>query len=452
MPSAYSEIENLDSLKGAMRDAGVDRLFFKILSKNNNDKQQIYIATDMSRIGFLPTEKTEATRSRSSKKNPKGSAIFRTNMPLYWLNPDCNLFPAPKTKLIYYPQYPEVRVSGFLDNCECAPTELLSITRRGGEQGRVLFLGVTRDRRVVGHVVAPESALANEIKEFKDIASHGCLKEILFREYIDSRKVLISELARIHRMGWLDPVKLTQDGMVAYNKRNAIGYTLEAHLGVLPNGDAAADFLGWEVKSSTIQRHGKNFSAKISIMTGSPTGGLIREIGWRNFVLRFGYRNEEKPPGRIDFNGMHVFGVRQGKTGMTLDIEGYKNGQILDETGGIVIRNDEGEILLKWHFSKLIDHWKKKHSKVVFVPGVASRDKPKRFFFDRKVRMGIGADFKRVLESIEKGGVVYDSGLWVNPEGPTKKERGKERHQIRVIPSMISELYSKVEDVDVVGY
>lgn len=451
MALIFREFQSLGGLSEAMRDAGVVRLFFKVLVKNNNDKQQVYIATDMAKIGFLPTGETEAARSRSTKKNPKGTAIFHTDMPLAWLNHDGNLFPAPGTKLIFYPQYPEVRISGFLENCECAPTDLLSITCRGKEPGRVLFLGVTRDERVIAHVVAPEGPVADEIRKSEYPISHGVLREILFREAVDSRRLLLSELARIHRMGWVDPVKLTKDGMVPYDKRNAIGYTLEAHLGIFPNGDAAPDFHGWEVKASTVKALGRNLSTKISIMTGSPTGGLIREIGWRSFVKQYGYRNNEKPPGRIDFNGVHTFGVRQGKTGLTLDIEGYGEREILDETGGVIIRNDDGEVLLKWHFSKLIDHWKTKHSNVVFIPGVASETTPRRFHFDRKVKLGIGTDFFRVLEAIKTGGVVYDSGLWVNPEGATPKDRGKERHQIRVCPRKTSSLYRKVEDVDVLS-
>ena len=53
MSHGYNEMQSLDLLVRAMQDAGVVRLFFKTLVKNNNDKQQIYIATDMSKIGFF---------------------------------------------------------------------------------------------------------------------------------------------------------------------------------------------------------------------------------------------------------------------------------------------------------------------------------------------------------------------------------------------------------------
>jgi hypothetical protein len=254
-----------------------------------------------------------------------------------------------------------------------------------------------------------------------------------------------------YQAGWVDSVKLTSTGLEPYNKQNAIGYTLEAQLGVFPNGDAKPDFHGWEVKGSTVKAFGHKLSVRVSILTGSPTGGLIRDIGWREFVLRYGYRNDEKPPGRIDFNGCHYYGVAQEKTGLTLGIDGYQDGEITDEGGGIVISDEAGTVLLKWHFAKLIGHWKTKHSNVVFVPGL-SRTAPRRqFWYDRNVKLGVGTDFFRVLDAIKAGSVVYDSGLWVNPLGKTAKEKGHERHQIRVLPSQLGSLYRRIEDVDVLA-
>ena len=449
MTIKYSQFHTLIDLRGSMEKAGVIRLFFKTLGKNNNDKQQIYIATDMSKISFLPTGEMEAARSKSTKNNPKGKAIFRTCMPLDWLNSDGSRCTAPSTKLIFYPQYPEVRISGFLEKCELAPNELLSRAHRGKETGRILFLGVTHDGRVLAHAVAPESSIAKEIRKTSFPITHGVLKEILINEAVDSRQLLLSELARIHRMGWVDGVKLTREGMESYDKKNSIGYTLEAHLGILPNGNAKPDFHGWEVKGTTIKDFGRKMSLKVSVLTGSPTAGLIREIGWREFVMRYGYRNNEKPPGRIDFNGVHRYGIQQNKTGLILDIEGYKDRTIVDEQGGVIIADNKGKVILKWHFSKLMEHWKKKHTNAVFVPALSRAAPRRQFWFSRNVKLGTGTEFYKLLDAIKAGSVVYDSGLWVNPQGETTKQRGHERHQIRVIPSQVSSLYSTFEDVDV---
>ena len=136
---------------------------------------------------------------------------------------------------------------------------------------------------------------------------------------------------------------------------------------------------------------------------------------------------------------------------MTLGIFGYEGGKIADENGGVVITDRDGVIVLKWDFAKLMNHWKTKHSNVVFVPGLSRARPDRQFWFDRNVKLGIGTDFFRVLEAIKAGSVVYDTGLWVNPLGKTSKEKGHERHQIRVVPSQLSSLYRKVEDVDVLA-
>ena len=106
---------------------------------------------------------------------------------------------------------------------------------------------------------------------------------------------------------------------------------------------------------------------------------------------------------------------------------------------------------LKWHFAKLINHWKTKHSNVVFVPGLSRGEPCRQFLYDRNVMLGIGTDFFRVLGAITAGSVVYDTGLWVNPLGKTTKEKGHQRHQIRVLPSQLGSLYRRIEDVDVLA-
>lgn len=432
-----------------MKDQGVVRLVFKKLVKNNNDKQQIYIATDMAKVGFLPTGDVDAARSESSKLHPNGNAIFRSSMPLTWLSADGRRCSAENTKLIYYPQYPEVRISGFLEGCAMSPSDLLSRGRRGQEPGRILFLGVTEKGSVIGHAVAPENAIATEIGGEEYPAAHGVLKEVFLDARIDSRKLLIKELSRIHDAGWLESVKLTRDGMQPYDKRNGIGYTLEAHLGVMPNGDAKPDFRGWEVKGSTVSSFQSKLSVNISILTCSPTGGLIRDIGWRKFVECFGYRNPEKPKGRIDFNGAHKYGIQNAKTGMTLGIQGYKNKKIEDEDGGVIVTDSQGRILMKLHFAKFLEHWKTKHSNAAFVPGVCRLEPSRQYWFGREVKLATGTDFFRVLEAIKSGSVIYDPGCWVNPMGERAKDRGHERHQIRVVPRQLASLYRKVEDLDV---
>ena len=91
---------------------------------------------------------------------------------------------------------------------------------------------------------------------------------------------------------------------------------------------------------------------------------------------------------------------------MTLGLEGYENRKIEDEGGGVVITDRNGVVGLKWHFAKLMNHWKTKHSNVVFVPGLSRTVPGRQFWYDRSVKLGIGTDFFRVLEAIKAGRVV----------------------------------------------
>ena len=69
--------------------------------------------------------------------------------------------PAPFAKLILYPQYPEVRFSGFLGQSRCTEHVMNSEARIAG---RVLLLGVRPDGIVFGYVAGPDSDLAREFE------------------------------------------------------------------------------------------------------------------------------------------------------------------------------------------------------------------------------------------------------------------------------------------------
>ena len=49
------------------------------------------------------------------------------------------VYPASEAKLIYYPQYPEVRLSGFVTRCDFDMGGWMDPVKKGRELGRVLF-------------------------------------------------------------------------------------------------------------------------------------------------------------------------------------------------------------------------------------------------------------------------------------------------------------------------
>ena len=92
-----------------------------------------------------------------------------------------------------------------------------------------------------------------------------------------------------------------------YSARNGGGYTLEAELGILPNGYAEPDFMGWEVKQYGV-RDFERYTAKspVTLMTPEPTGGVYRDGGLEVFLRRFGYPDKAGNAGRINFGGVYA--------------------------------------------------------------------------------------------------------------------------------------------------
>ena len=97
-----------------------------IISKN-----QVYFGPNFTALNLFPNKGIEPAHSNNN-------AIFYASLDFFWLNEQGELSPAPNTKMILYPQYPEVRLSGFLKGSESAPSKLMSIRTRG----RYLFLRV----------------------------------------------------------------------------------------------------------------------------------------------------------------------------------------------------------------------------------------------------------------------------------------------------------------------
>lgn len=155
-------MDQFDSLKDVLtrlKDLRAKRLFFKVLQDNDNSKQQIYVADSPQSLKFLHT----SWRFDAETSTPKASISFS------WVTPSEEAS-APHAKLIFYPNYPEVRLSGLLQGSPLSPREHmrpLSNSERGQGDPRVLFLGVTDDGYVLGHLALPGTSAATEATQLK---------------------------------------------------------------------------------------------------------------------------------------------------------------------------------------------------------------------------------------------------------------------------------------------
>jgi hypothetical protein len=189
------------------------------------------------------------------------------------------------------------------------------------------------------------------------------------------KSLLLNELRRIYQLGWITSQKLAHDGTKApYAARNGGGYTLEAELGITPNGYAEPDFMGWEVKQYGVGDF-VNFRPKspVTLLTPEPTGGIYRTEGVAEFVRRFGYPDQSGKPDRFNFGGRydcqraanHLTGLR-----MTLNGYDFPSGKITDFDGGMALINAEEDIAASWTFKGMMAHWNRKHAQAAYVPSL----------------------------------------------------------------------------------
>jgi len=447
--SSFNPVD-VRAIRDAMRNHGVERIFVKKLAGNDNSKQQIYLGPDLSALPMFPQRPIETRTGSSTKPGASGKPIFRMPVDWHWLDSNGTASAAPTTKLIYYPQFPEVRLSGFLQNAAAAPRSMMQATHR--MEGRTLLFGVGSGNRVIGLVLPPESPAARELAALELPRFNSLFAEMSANVPLtgSSRELLIARLAEIHEKGWIAAKRLDRDGKVLspYEDRNSGGYTLEAEFGVIPNGDAEPDYLGWELKQFRLPKCESKRSVPITLMTPEPDGGHYNERGAESFVRRYGYWNPNHFD-RMDFTGRHRIGATVKRTRTSLLLEGADQltGEILSASGGVILaRYGEDQPAARWSFAKLLEHWQRKHQHAVYVPSLAKAN-PKAHSFCPVVRLAQGTEFAKLLRLLASGIAYYDPGTKIVNAG-TRPET-KRRNQFRIGTGQLPDLYDHWEIVDV---
>lgn len=445
MPVELPEITSLRQLESIMRKAGVQTLLCKHLAPNDNSKNQPYLGSDWSALQVIPFGdiSVDDDKAKGSKRDR-----FKAPVKFYWINPDGGQFVAPRTMLILYPKYPEVRLSGFLLGAKVAPSRYMT----SRTEGRVLFLGVTGDRRVLGHVIGPDNPVVAELKA-KDLQLEGVF-EVLFR--VDSsggtRTQLLAKLSEIHNMGWTKSFRLNSLGeAIPYGAANGGGYTLEGLLGIIPNGINEPDYLGWEIKQHKVTSLSKPLTGgAITLMTPQPTGGFYKDEGVIRFVRQFGYPDTRGRADRLNFGGIHRHGSVCDKTCLQLELPGYNaaTGKIENIDGGLCLVSPDGTQAALWHFRTLLEKWNCKHAQAAYIPSNnRGTGLDRAYRYGSLVALGSGTDFGRLLSAIASGAVYYDPGIKLENAG-SNNPQPKHRSQFRTRPRDLSALYARFEIVD----
>lgn len=448
---------NLDQLTALFVKAGATKLYAKSLAENDNSKNQIYFAGAVETLNAFPSRQIFA---ENTKKGPS----FKAQLNFGWLQASGEVAPAPNAQLILYSQYPEVRFSGFLMGCSSGPNHLMVDRARAKLgtpelrrqlDGRVLFFGVTGDRRLIGFVAAGDSPIAGEYRTKSFPSAFVVFREVPLPSILDdtqSRERLLEELRRINRTGWIDSKQLDSDRKLKpCNAPQCGGFTLEAELGIPKNSDAEPDFLGWEVKQYSVDSFDKIESSKpITLLTPEPTGGFYKDHSVEAFVRKFGYADKMGRADRFNFGGRHFVDKVCAATGLTMRLQGYDkvSGRIVDAKGCLALVSPSDEVAATWDFEKIFEHWSHKHTKAVYVPSMSRESLVRQYCYGNKVRLAQKTDAFKLLKAMASGAVYYDPGIKLE-NASSQKPTTKRRSQFRVTSKEIKVLYEHLETVEV---
>lgn len=426
-----------------MRQQGAVRIYAKKLAPNDNSKNQLYLGGDFSALNIIPhgnIYSDAADVAGAVRDRAKAAVDF------YWVDED-GRHHAPNTGLILYPKYPEIRMSGFLLGCRQAPAAIMRVR----DEGRILFFGISLQGSVFGYAVAADDPIAQEFNA-REWPAIGVFLELplTLAETATPKDRLLSELRRIYQLGWIASQKLTPDGTkTSYSAPNGGGYTLEAELGITPNGNAEPDFMGWEVKQYGVSDFAR-FRPKspVTLMTPEPTGGIYKVEGVVEFLRKFGYPDQNGTPDRFNFGGRYDCQTQKHRlTGLRMTLDGYDTatGKITDMTGGMALIDGREQIAASWTFAGMMAHWNRKHAQAAYVPSLF-QNPPPEYSYGQRVLLCEKTDFLLFLRAFADGVVYYDPAVKIE-RASSAMPHVKRRSQFRVAHADLAKLYEKHEIV-----
>ena len=431
-------------LASCLAKLGATRLYAKELAPNDNTKNQIYLGPSFEILQLLPFGEIIPSSVAPDK-------VLQASVNLDWINDDGEIATAAHTKFILYPQYPEVRLSGFVRGCGHAPSEWLSNEKKGRAEGRILFLGVCANGKVLAHLGTPTSQMAISYHAIKAaFPPAGVLVDIsgLLRrkKAKDQDNELFSRLRAIHQKGWIEAKRLVKGGkFIECNGTNCGGLTLEAELGVEENGAAEPDFLGWEIKQHKTTNYLRHGTGPITLLTPEPDGGSYVD-GVEEFVEKYGEHTDRENISY--FQGIHYAGIAHPETKMRLEVVGFDkdSGKITDANGCVVLLSLQDEVAASWSFRKILTHWCRKHNKAAYIPAEVDRESDRlKYRFGKNIKLCRSTDPSLLLQGISSGAVYYDPGIKLD----RSTQKTHRRSQFRVKFNQVSSLYRQSEELDV---
>lgn len=411
--------DGLSRIIGLMTGHGVDRIFFKPLAPNDNSKNQIYVGGDLASASIFRFDSSDLEYQGDGRRQRA-----KIKIPYFWMAADGVLSVAKASKLIMYPQYPEVRFSGFLQGCKNAPT---CLSRR--EEGRVLILGISENFSI-GYVVQKHDPIKQDILQAPSTSTQSAFRKLTVK--LTDNKPIAEALATIIHSGPHESCRLRKKNGVScvepypIRNNNAAGYTMEAKLGILPNADAKPDYEGYEIKTLV--------NTNVTLMTPEPDSGLYKDEGLLSFLKKYGYQDEH---GVYRLSKRHKVGVQHPDTGLTLTLDYgdfHPVEKRFDFGGSISLIDDEGFVAASWDLDKIISHWLTKHSSTVII---RAKKEQGTIQYMPEVIFCQGPDPVGLIQAFVDGYICWDPGL----------KETKKRNQFRITLNNLkkSVLWSEIE-------
>ena len=454
----WYDTADIQQVRNLLKSAGVESIWVKQLKRNHNSKQQVFFGNDPSELAFLPLGTPTYTPTQSHKKKA-GAPVIQIPLPWHWIDPDGE-YKAPGSKLCFYPQYPEVRFSGFLKGCEKPPRELMSETMRGHEPNRCLFFGPVKIKGKADHVVglivgslSPAAQYVSGMESFHE--GRICPVSFDSEDTVGEVSVLENALLKIINKRII-PWRLRNDGSVErpYTAPNAPGLTLEAELGVGENAIPGPDFDVWELKAIKQKSLEKRNNHRVTLFTPQPDTGWTVGRPQTDFVMKYGHvsdRNDSGEPTEYYFTSGDINLPRKPRPNAKLDLGlvGFTDATHFDPNGLIALYDRKsGELAAGWSYLKLLEHWQRKHNRAAYVPYIRDRNADGDFVeFGPLVTLGISTSFGLFLQAFNEGKVVYDPGdkATLNEGGWTPHSRS----QFRINLNDLRSIYQEVREINV---
>ncbi|WP_336356020.1 MvaI/BcnI family restriction endonuclease [Pseudomonas granadensis] len=461
---------SLADIYDLLQRLGCDMAMLKFLPKNANDKNQVYWTREIQPLQTKFTLKFGDRGISASKECVKnGDSITEAVFESYgWVDQNEQVVPVKNAKVIIYPQYPEVRLSGFTTVQNTMPRMLsVNFTKTNPNAIRLMILGRIPGGACVGlmYIDLPQSLL-EEINALPGAEGSRACKLLIIKQGHSHR--LASRLREVvdrpHRGCRLDAKGKT----LPFTGTQVCGYTLEQQFGITPNSAMDGDFHGIELKVHTTR--------KVTLCTTEPDFGVYAE-NFEGFMTTHGY---ESTPGEWRVTGLHRATVPCAKSNLTLHVREYrtvdpqnlKSGWICNDQGErqsfpydpktsltakmnaveVVLLDPAGKVAAGWSLARLMNNWGAKHNEAVYISANKSNNTNAKdaelgfkyeITFASKVIWCGGTSAERLLEAICAGTIFLDPAPKFMANDRSKNKR---RCQWRVndINKAVHALYENV--------